>query len=371
VVKTNKIKIGNKYIGESEPCFIIAEAGVNHNGELGLAKKLIDVAVYAGVDAVKFQTFKAEDVIIKQATKADYQLDINRKKESQQKMLKRLELKHQDFLELKKYCDKKDIIFLSTPHSEDAIDLLEPLVPLYKVSSSDLTNIPFLEKIAKKGKPIILSTGMATMEEVKESLNVIYMQGNREVVLLHCTTNYPCPLDEVNLNAMQNIRKELNCLVGYSDHTLGINVSIAAVVLGATLIEKHFTLDKNLPGPDHKASLEPNELNKLVHDVRNFEDRLRKGEKMENILKTIPNIEEILGDPVKRPTKSEEKMKKLIRKSIIAKINIPKGTIISKDMLVVKRPGTGIAPKYINDIVGKEVKKDIKQDELIFFDMLI
>jgi N-acetylneuraminate synthase/N,N'-diacetyllegionaminate synthase len=366
-----RIKINNRYIGEDESVFIIAEVGVNHNKNFKLAKKLINIAKNSGADAVKFQTFKAENLVSKYTKMVSYQKRNIGKKESQKEMLKKLELDYGDFKKLKKYCDKKNIIFLSTPHTEDAIDFLEPLVPAYKIGSGDLTNIPFLKKVAAKGKPIILSTGMATMEEIKDSLKVFYMEGNKQIVMLHCTTNYPCPLEEVNLRAMQSMRKELNCLVGYSDHTAGIWVSIAAVIMGVTIIEKHFTLDKNLPGPDHKASLEPNELKKMIHNIRNVEDRLKKGEKMENILKTIPNIEKILGNFDKKPTKSEEKMKKLIRKSIVANVDITKGTIITKNMLSIKRPGTGIAPKYIDDIIGREVKKDIKQDELISFRQLV
>jgi N-acetylneuraminate synthase/N,N'-diacetyllegionaminate synthase len=366
-----KIKIGDKIIGKNEPVFIIAEAGVNHNGNFDLAKKLIDIAKNSNADAVKFQTFKAEELITINTEMVKYQRKNVATKEKQQQMLKKLELDYDDFKELKKYCDRKNIIFLSTPHTEDAIDFLEPLIPAYKIGSGDLTNIPFLKKVAVKGKPIILSTGMATMEEVEDSLKVLYTEGNKQVVILHCTTNYPCPLEEVNLRAMQSMQKELNCLVGYSDHTIGILTSIAAIAMGARIIEKHFTLDKNLPGPDHKASLEPAELKKMIHDIRNVENRFKKGEKIENILKTIPNIEKILGDPNKKPTKSEEKIKKLIRKSIVANVDIPKGTIITKNMLSIKRPGTGIAPKYIDDIIGREVKKNIKQDELISFRQLI
>jgi len=366
-----KIKINNKYVGEDEPAFIIAEAGVNHNKNFNLAKKLIDIAKNSGADAVKFQIFKAEDLVSKYAKMVSYQKENIGTKESQKEMLKKLELDYGDFKELKKYCDRKNIIFLSTPHTEDAIDFLEPLIPAYKIGSGDLTNIPFLKKVAVKGKPIILSTGMATMEEVEDSLKVLYTEGNKQVVILHCTTNYPCPLEEVNLRAMQSMQKELNCLVGYSDHTIGILTSIAAIAMGARIIEKHFTLDKNLPGPDHKASLEPAELKKMIHDIRNVENRFKKGEKIENILKTIPNIEKILGNPNKKPTKSEEKIKKLIRKSIVANVDIPKGTIITKNMLSIKRPGTGIAPKYIDDIIGRKIKKDIKQDELISFKQLV
>ena len=340
-----KIKIGNKIIREGNPCFIIAEAGVNHNGDIKLAKKLVDVAKEAGADAVKFQTFKAENVVTENAAMASYQKRNIKKKETQQEMLKEIELDYKDFIRLKKYCDKKKIIFLSTPHSEDAIDFLEDLVPVYKVGSGDLTNLPFLEKIAKKKKPIILSTGMATLSEVKEAVRTIKRAKNNKIILLHCTTNYPCSLEEVNLRAMLTLKKEFNLPVGYSDHTLGILVPVMAVTMGARVLEKHFTLDKHLPGPDHKASLEPDELKEMI--------------------KTIRNVEKTLGNGIKKPTRSEEKIKKVARKSIVAKVDIPKGVKITKDMLDIKRPGTGIEPKYLKRIIGRKSKKNIKKDELI------
>ena len=341
------IKIGKKNIGKGKPCFIIAEAGVNHNGSLKLAKKLVDVAKEASADAVKFQTFKAEKIVTKNAEMVNYQKRNIGKKESQLEMLKKLELGNEDFIELKKYCDKKNIIFLSTPHTEDAVDFLESLVPVYKIGSGDLTNLPFLEKIAGKKKPIILSTGMATLSEVKEAVGTIKKAGNNKIILLHCTTNYPCPLEEVNLKAMLTLKKELNLPVGYSDHTLGITVPIMAATLGAVILEKHFTINKNLPGPDHKASLEPDELREMVIAIR--------------------NTEKALGGGVKKPTKSEEKIKKVVRKSIIAKIDIPKGAKITDEILIIKRPGNGIQPKYLHKVIGKIARGDIKKDNLIKF----
>ena len=338
-----KIKIKDKFVGEGESCFIIAEAGVNHNGDIRLAKKLIDVAKKAGADAVKFQTFHTEELVSKSTEKAEYQ--IWAKEKTQHEMLKRLELSFNDFRELKKYCDKKKIIFLSTPHSEDAIDFLESLVPAYKIGSGDLTNLPFLKKVAKKKKPILLSTGMANLSEVKEAVSTIKKQGNNKIILLHCTTNYPCPFEEVNLRAMLTLKKEFKLPVGYSDHTLGIMVPIMAVAMGAKIIEKHFTLNKNLPGPDHKASLEPNELKEMV--------------------KVIRDVKKALGSDIKKPTKSEEKIKKFVRKSIIAKVDIPRDTKILRDMLIIKRPGTGIAPKFLNEVINKAAKKNIKKDQLI------
>lgn len=365
-----KINIGDRLVGEGEPCFIIAEAGVNHNGNIELAKKLVNVAKNAGADAIKFQTFKAEGVVSKYAEMTLYQKKNIRKKENQQEILKSLELSYKDFKGLKKYCDKTGIIFLSTPHSEDAIGFLESLVPAYKVSSGDLTNILFLQKVAKRGKPIILSTGMATMKEVKEALNIIHNQNNKEIVTLHCTTNYPCPLNEVNLRAMQAMQKELNCLVGYSDHTLGIDVSIAAVILGAVVIEKHFTLDRKLPGPDHKASLEPKELKELVRSIRDTEYVLKQGKSAEEILKNIKHIEKTLGNEIKKPTKTEEKIKKITRKSIVSKVDIPKGTVVTRDMITVKRPGTGIEPKYLESVIGRRTKREINEDETITWEAI-
>ena len=345
-----KIKIQNKFISDGEPIFIIAEAGVNHNGKLSLAKKLVDVAKDAGCDAVKFQTFKTEGVMTKYAQKADYQKKITGGEETQYEMAKKLELKYKDFIELKKYCDEKEIMFLSAPHSEDAIDFLENLVPAYKFGSGDLTNIPALEYAAKKGKPMIIGTGMGTMDEIKEALNAIYNQGNKDVVLLHCTTNYPCPLKEVNLRAMQKMQKELDCLVGYSDHTEGIIVPIMAVAMGACVIEKHFTLDKNLSGPDHKASLEPDELKEMVNAIRDAENAM--------------------GNKIKEPTKAEKEIMEVVRKSIVANADIEMGSTITGDMLAIKRPGIGLKPKYFKEIIGKKAKVDIKRDDLIKFEYL-
>ncbi|CEG12897.1 conserved hypothetical protein [groundwater metagenome] len=342
------MKVQNKFIGEEVSVFIIAEVGVNHNGDINLAKKLIDAAKDADCDAVKFQTFKAENVVTENAERAGYQVKNIGGDETQRDMLKKYELRYDNFIELKKYCDEKGIIFLSTPHSEDAIDFLENLVPAYKFGSGDLTNIPALEYAAKKRKPMIIGTGMATMDEVKEALNAIYAQGNEEVVMLHCTTNYPCALEEVNLRAMQTMQKQLNCLVGYSDHTNGIIVPVMAVAMGACVIEKHFTHDKNLSGPDHKASLEPDELKEMVNAIR--------------------DAEKALGSGIKAPAESEKEIMKVARKSIIAKVDIPKDTIITKGMLSIKRPGNGVAPKYLKEIIGKKAKVDIRSDELIKFE---
>ena len=345
---TVKITIGRKIVGGGGPCFIIAEAGVNHNGSLNLAKELVDAAKNAGADAIKFQTFKTEDLVTEGAATASYQKKNTGKEESQFKMLKKLELSEKDFIKLKKYCDRKNILFLSTPHTENAVDFLEQLrVPAYKVASGDLTNLPLLEKISKKKKPIILSTGMATLDEVREAVTTIKRAENNKIILLHCTTNYPCLSREVNLRAILTLKEKFNLSVGYSDHTEGVLVPIMAVAMGALVIEKHFTLDKNLSGPDHKASLGPKELKVMV--------------------KMIRTTEQILGSGIKIPTKNEEEIKKITRKSIVAKTDIKKGQKITKNMLIIKRPGTGIEPKYLNRVIGRVVKRIKKKDDLIKF----
>lgn len=345
-----KIRVGNRQIGEGNPCFIIAEAGVNHNGDVKSAKKLIDIAKDAEADAVKFQTFKAEGVVTEMVPMVAYQQETLGIKKSQLEMLRQYELDYTDFRRLKKYCDKKDIIFLSTPHTMDSIDFLDDLVPAFKFASGDLTNTPALMHAAKKCKPMILGTGMSTLSEVKEALNSVYNQGNKDVIMLHCTTNYPCPLEEVNFRAMQTMQKKLDCLIGYSDHTLGLMAPLMAVSLGAVLIEKHFTLDKNMEGPDHKASLNPEELKEMVRTVR--------------------DVETALGDGTKQSTINEEKIKEITRKSIVAKIAILKGTMIENKMLDFKRPGSGIEPKLVKFIVGKVANKDIKKDEILSKGML-
>jgi len=345
-----KVKINDKLIGEEEPCFIIAEAGVNHNGSVELAKKLIDAAKDAGADAVKFQTFKAESVVVKDAQKAEYQKETTGEG-SQYDMIKKLELTEEDFRELADYAEKKDIMFLSSPFDKDSIDLLNELdVPAFKVGSGEITNFPLLRYIAKKGKPIILSTGMSTLGEIEEALDVIRSEGVEDIILLHCVSNYPARIEDVNLRAIETLKQAFKLPVGFSDHTLGITAPIAAVALGACVIEKHFTLDRNLPGPDHKASLEPDELKEMV--------------------KAIREVEKALGDGIKRPTKEEEEIKKVARRSIVAKVDIPEGAIVTEDMLDVKRPGTGIEPRYIDMIIGKKAKEDIKKDEIISLKMI-
>ncbi len=324
--------------------FIIAEAGVNHNGRLDLAYQLIDVAKDAGADAIKFQTFKAENVVSKLADKAEYQKKTTGSDKSQLEMIKRLELSFDDFVKLKKYCDKKEIMFLSTPFDYQSIDFLYDLVDIYKIPSGEIINYPYLKYIAAKNKPIIMSTGMANLGEVEEAINTIReVNSEAEISLLHCTTNYPTSYEEVNLNAMQTLVAAFKLPVGYSDHTLGIEVPIAAVAMGAKIIEKHFSLDKNLPGPDHKASLEPGELKEMV--------------------KAIRNIEMALGDGIKKPNKSEIEIMKVARRSLTATRDIRVGEIIKESDIAIKRPGTGIMPKFKEIIIGMKLINDIRQEE--------
>ena len=345
------MEIKDHKIGENHSCFIIAEAGVNHNGSVELAKKLIDVAKDAGADAVKFQTFKAENIVVKNAEKAEYQKETTGIGESQYDMIKKLELTEYDFKELADYAKKKGILFLSSPFDKESVDLLDEInVPAFKVASGEITNFPLLNYIAKKEKPIILSTGMSTLGEVEEALNVIRSEGVEDVILLHCISNYPARIEDVNLRAMETLKQAFKLPVGFSDHTLGITALIAAVALGACVIERHFTLDRNLPGPDHKASLEPNELKEMI--------------------KAIRDVEMALGDGIKKPTKEEEEIKKVARRSIVAKVDIPEGAIITEDMLDVKRPGIGIEPKYKERIIGKRAKVNIEKDELITWNRL-
>jgi len=341
------IKIGDRIIGEGHPVFIIAEAGVNHNGDIKIAKKLVDVASAANADAIKFQTFKTDELVTPYTPSADYQIKNIGKKQTQFEMLKQLELDYKDFIKLKEYCDKKNIIFLSTSHTFDAIDFLEDLVPAYKFGSGDITNIPALEYAASKHKPMIISTGMATIKEIKTAVDTIRRQKNNKIVCLHCTTNYPCPPNEVNLRSMIFIRNKLNCLVGYSDHTLGILVPLLAVSMGACVIEKHFTLRKDLIGPDHKASLEPHELNELIKKIR--------------------EVEIILGEFEKKPTDSEKKLKKIVRKSLVAEQNIRRGSILKREMISIKRPEGGIPPRFIDRVIGRRAKRNIRKNEFIKF----
>jgi N-acetylneuraminate synthase/N,N'-diacetyllegionaminate synthase len=346
-----KVKIEHKSVGYGEPIFIVAEAGVNHNGDVDLGKKLIDAAKDAEADAVKFQAFKAENLVTKYAEKARYQKATTGPNESQYNMIKKLELKDEEFRELYDYAKKKNIIFLSSTVDKESVDLLGNLgVPAFKVASGEITNFPLLRYIAGKKKPVILSTGMSTLDEIEDALEVIRQKGVEDIVLLHCVTSYPAKIEDVNLRVIETLRHRFKLPVGFSDHTLGITTPIASAALGAVLIEKHFTLNTSLPGPDHKASLEPDELKEMVRAIR--------------------DVEKALGDGIRELTEDEERIKKVARRSIVAKVRIPKGTIITEDMLDLKRPGVGIEPKYLNDIIGKRAKKDIKPDELVTFEKL-
>jgi len=342
-----KIKISNRYISDESPIFIIAEAGVNHNGDLQTALKLIDAAVFAGADAIKFQTFKAEDVVTCTGKMAKYQKNNIGKAGSQLEMLKKIELPENFYSQLIEYCKKNKIIFLSTPHGGfKSVDLLLKFnISAFKFGSGDLTNLPLLGYAAKFNKPMILGTGMATLAEIRTAINIINKTGNNQIIALHCTTNYPCPLNEVNLRAMLTIKQKLKVLVGYSDHTNGIQVPVMAATQGACLIEKHFTLDKKMEGPDHKASLEPDELKEMIDSIK--------------------NVPIILGSEIKKPNASELSMIKTVRKSIIAAKNIKKGEIFDEQNISIKRPGNGMSPSAWDKVLGKRAKKDFNIDELI------
>lgn len=360
------IKIGNIQLGDGRT-FIIAEAGINHNGDLQKAKKLVDAAKAAGADAVKFQTFRAEDIVTESAERAEYQKRNVGGEETQFEMLKRLEMSERDFEELKKHCDAKGIMFLSTPHSSFAdVDLLDSLgVPAFKIGSGDLTNLPFIEHIAKKGKPVFLSTGMATIEEVKEAVD-FFRKHNEQLVVNQCTTSYPCQADEANLRAMLTIGRECNVAVGFSDHTMGLDAAILAVSMGACVIEKHFTLDRKMEGPDHNASLEPHELNEMVKRIRAAE---KNPDEFSKLVDNIEDKEKILGSSEKKPIDSEKEIMKMVRKSLVAGMDIKKGERLTKDNVTTKRPGTGLAPKYYWDILGKKTRRDIKKDTLLDWNM--
>jgi len=327
---------------------IIAEAGVNHNGELELAKKLIQEAANAGANVVKFQTFRADSLVTNTATKADYQLASTDPRESQQAMIRRLELSEGMHLEIIKECKRLNIIFASTGFDEASVDfLVEQGIDFLKIPSGEITNLPYLRNVGSRNLPVILSTGMATMEEVGQALNILTSSGleKSKITVLHCNTEYPTPFEDVNLRAMISIKEVLGVEVGYSDHTRGIEVPIAAVAMGATVIEKHFTLDRSMDGPDHAASLEPEELKQMVSAIR--------------------NIEKTMGDGVKKPSKSEGKNINVARRSIVASKNIKAGEKFTEDNLAVKRPGTGISPLQWDELLGLEAKKDFLADDLI------
>ena len=327
---------------------IIAEAGVNHNGSMDMAKRLIDVAADAGVDFVKFQTFKADKLLIEKAKKAEYQINATSIDESQYSMIQKLELDESDHKEIIDYCSSVGVDFLSTGFDNESIDLLYNYdIPFFKIPSGEITNLPYLRHVAGKMKPIILSTGMSTERDIEEALKIFYNSGidKNLITVLHCNSEYPTPMEDVNLRAMLSIKDMFNVKVGYSDHTLGIEIPLAAVALGASVIEKHFTLDRTFIGPDHAASLEPNELKEMVMGIR--------------------NIEKALGSKIKKPTASEQKNISIARKSIVAKKHITIGEKFTEDNLCTKRPGTGISPMEWDNVILQKAKKNFEKDELI------
>ena len=325
--------------------YIIAEAGVNHNGSFELACRLADAAKEAGADCVKYQTFKSENLVSKDAQKAEYQKKTTGDS-SQQDMLKKLELSYDSFVRLKEYCNKIGICFLSTPFDFESIDFLKSLdMPFWKIPSGEVTTYPYLVALAKTGKPVVMSTGMCEMNEIADAIKVLKDNGTKDIKLLHCNTEYPTPFEDVNLTAMKTMREAFGVEVGYSDHTKGIEVPIAAVALGATIIEKHFTLDRNMEGPDHKASLEPQELKQMVCSIR--------------------NIEKAIGTGDKTPSASEKKNITIARKSIVAKKEIKAGEVFTVENITVKRPGTGISPMRWNEVLGTKAVRDFNEDEKI------
>lgn len=340
------IRIGRHSVGEGQPCFVIAEAGVNHNGDVALAHELVEIAAEAGADAVKFQTFNAERLASDRAPKAEYQVRATGDVESQAEMLKRLELTDQDFRDLAAHCTQRGIVFLSTPFDEEAADFLDTIgVAAFKVPSGEITNTPFLQHIARKGRPMIVSTGMCFISEVETAVHAIESTGARELALLHCTSSYPAEIGTINLRAMATLREAFARPVGYSDHTVGIEVSLAAVALGAVIIEKHFTSDRRLPGPDHLASLEPPELNALVAGIR--------------------TVEAALGTSRKAPSRAEIETARVARKSLVAARNLPHGTTLDVSMVVAKRPGDGISPAMLSELIGRRTRRALGRGELI------
>ena len=346
------IQIKNRIIGEGHSCFVIAEAGSNHDRKLDQAFKLIDIAKEAGADAVKFQTYSAESLYSKKTPKPEYlkKKDLSSGNETLWDVIKKIEMPRDWHPKLKDYCSKKDIIFMSTPFDLKAVDELEAVgILAYKIASFEITHLPLLEKVSKTGKPIILSTGMADISDIKDALDVIYKTGNKQVALLHCAINYPPRYEDLNLRAMDTMREVFHVPIGFSDHTLGITSDIAAVARGAYIIEKHFTLDRKLKGPDHPFALEPQELKEMVKSIR--------------------DTEKSLGSSEKKRTESEEELYRIGRRSLVAACSIPKGTKITCEMLEVKRPGYGIAVKSRNELIGRTAKKNIEEDDILLWEM--
>lgn len=340
------LAINGSVIGPGRPCFVIAEAGVNHNGDLGLARQLVEVAASAGADAVKFQTFRAERLVTAGAPKAAYQQRQTDAEEGQLGMLRRLELSREGHLELMALCRKLGILFLSTPFEEESADLLEALgVEAYKLPSGEITNLPLLAHVARKGRPLILSTGMASLGEVEAAVEAITAAGNPDLALLHCVSSYPTAPADANLRAMATLASAFRRPVGYSDHTEGIAIPLAAVALGACILEKHFTLDRTLPGPDQQVSLEPDELRALVAGIR--------------------QVEAALGDGLKRPAACEINTAAVARKSLVAAVDIPEGAVLTAASIAIKRPGTGLAPALLPHLLGRRTRTAITRDALL------
>ena len=342
----NKITIGSKVVGPDQPVFIIAEAGVNHNGDLETARRLVDAGTDAGADAVKFQTFRTENIVSLDAPKAEYQSKTTGEGESQFEMLKRLELPFEAFRELQTHCRSRGVVFMSTPFDAESADFLAGLdVAAFKMPSGEITNLPFLAHVAGKGKPMIVSTGMSFLEEVAQAVETIRRAGCEELILLHCVSNYPADPADVNLRAMATMAEAFGLPVGYSDHTLGIGVAMAAAALGACVIEKHFTLDRALPGPDHRASLEPGELAAMVGGIR--------------------DVSAALGGGCKKPASGEADTARAARKSLVAACDIAAGTVLSERHVAVKRPGTGLAPSLLSSVIGRAARRDIPKDTVL------
>ncbi|MFC1904272.1 pseudaminic acid synthase [Chloroflexota bacterium] len=345
-----KVKIGERWVGEGEPTFIIAEAGANHDRKLSQAKQLIDVAVEAGANAVKFQVYSAETIYSKKTPQFSYLKELDAGK-STYDILRENELSREWLKELYEYCQKQGIIFLASPFDKEAIDQLQEVsVPAYKWASFEIVDLPLLKHVASKGKPMLLATGMCNLADIQEAVDTVYSTGNKDVILLHCTSLYPTKPNQVNLRMMDTIQAAFHLPVGLSDHTLGITIPVAAVARGACVVEKHFTLSRKLEGPDHPFALEPEELKQMVSAIR--------------------EVEEGLGSSVKQMIPDEEEMARLGRRSLIARVDISKGARIAEDMLIIKRPGYGIRPKFLDIVVGREAKRDIEKDDIITWEMV-
>jgi N-acetylneuraminate synthase/N,N'-diacetyllegionaminate synthase len=344
-------QIGGHQIGRGAPCFIVAEAGVNHNGDLHLARQLVDAAAASGSDAVKFQSFVASDVATPDAEPARYQREATGDSLTQRSLLGALELPEEAFEELARFARGRGILFLSSPFDHRSADYLESLdVPAYKISSGEITNLPFLRYVARKGKPVILSTGMATLGEIEEAVQAVRDEGVEEILLLHCVTSYPAPLESMNLRVIRTLRQAFQLPVGLSDHTRGHIASAVALALGACAIEKHLTLSHSLPGPDHQASAEPSEMAELVRTVR--------------------SVEMALGTGVRKPTTEEMEIRRVVRRSLVAAVDIPRGAVLTESMVAAKRPGTGVPPRFMNRFIGRRARGDIPADTQLSWDLV-